>query len=162
MKCPFCEIGNLIPHLRSGEFGDVMVHGLEGYVCDGCSSQPIFPDQIRRNQERLKDARSQQSIKEVNQNMNKITPITPGEAVNKQGSSIPEFVIKVFNELIIEGMRESSFANVHQDSVIERITKNRDITRAEIFDKHWLDVEPLYTAQGWKVNWEGGVFMFRV
>lgn len=58
-KCPFCEAGNLTPRIRTGDFGDVTVQGLEGYVCDTCPSQPIFPDQIRRNQERIKAARSQ-------------------------------------------------------------------------------------------------------
>jgi hypothetical protein len=60
-KCPFCETGNLTPSTRTRYFGhstgEIPVDGLEGYVCDNCPSQPIFPDQIKRNQERVAAAR---------------------------------------------------------------------------------------------------------
>jgi hypothetical protein len=53
-ECPFCHVGKLTPRIRAGDFGDVTVQGLEGYVCDNCPSEPIFPDQIRRNEQRVK------------------------------------------------------------------------------------------------------------
>lgn len=36
---------------------DLVVDGLEGYECANCKFDPIFPEQIRRNQLRIKDAK---------------------------------------------------------------------------------------------------------
>ncbi|HET7370998.1 MAG TPA: type II toxin-antitoxin system MqsA family antitoxin [Gammaproteobacteria bacterium] len=61
MICPACEEGRLTPARYSDDFHHngrtVRVYDLEHYVCDQCDADPIFPDQIRRNQARIADAK---------------------------------------------------------------------------------------------------------
>jgi hypothetical protein len=57
-ECPLCEIGTLTPRTWSGVFGNITVAGLEGHTCDKCDAEPILTDQIRRNQERIANARA--------------------------------------------------------------------------------------------------------
>src|SRR3546814_19366029 len=64
MICPSCELGNLVPSVFADDFrhndSSVHVEGLECYVCDRCGADPVYPDQIRRNQLRIAD-RSEES-----------------------------------------------------------------------------------------------------
>jgi HTH-type transcriptional regulator/antitoxin MqsA len=61
LLCPECEKGHLVASLYVDDFqhdGQVVsVDGLEGYVCDRCGADPVFPDQIRRNHRRIADAK---------------------------------------------------------------------------------------------------------
>src|SRR3546814_12730423 len=61
MICPGCELGNLVPSVFADDFrhndSSVHVEGLECYVCDRCGADPVYPDQIRRNQLRIADAK---------------------------------------------------------------------------------------------------------
>lgn len=61
LLCPQCERG----HLKASTFEDDFLHGgnslhiggLECYVCDRCGADPVFADQIRRNELRIADAK---------------------------------------------------------------------------------------------------------
>lgn len=61
LLCEECGTG----HLRASEWasdfkhGDETIHvaGLECYVCDHCGADPVFTDQIRRNQLKIADAK---------------------------------------------------------------------------------------------------------
>ena len=59
--CPVCDKGTLTKEAYSDEFKHgrhtVTVDGLEGYLCDACDSEPISPQQIRRNQRKIADAK---------------------------------------------------------------------------------------------------------
>src|SRR3546814_12115499 len=61
MICPGCELGNLVPSVFADDFrhndSSVHVEGLECYVCDRCGADPVYPDQIRRNQLRIADVK---------------------------------------------------------------------------------------------------------
>lgn len=61
--CPSCEQGHLSPSLFADDFRhngeSVHVQGLECFVCDRCGADPVFPDQIRRNQRRIADGKRQ-------------------------------------------------------------------------------------------------------
>lgn len=63
LLCPMCEHGSLTPSTYSDTFqhrgADLVVEGLECYVCDECGADPVFEDQIRRNHVRVVDARRQ-------------------------------------------------------------------------------------------------------
>lgn len=62
-NCPICGA----PGLKAVTFADTFQHnggelavdGLEGHECAKCNSEPILPDQIRRNEIRIKDAKRQ-------------------------------------------------------------------------------------------------------
>lgn len=61
LLCPMCEHDSLTPSTYSDTFqhrgADLVVEGLECYVCDECGADPVFEDQIRRNHVRVVDAR---------------------------------------------------------------------------------------------------------
>jgi HTH-type transcriptional regulator/antitoxin MqsA len=59
--CPVCGKAALKPATYSDTFkhndGDLVVDGLEGYDCASCKSEPMFPEQIRRNERRIREAK---------------------------------------------------------------------------------------------------------
>ncbi len=59
--CSECGVGQLTPSTYSDEFAhngrSLSVDGLECYVCSKCGADPVFTDQIRRNQLRIADAK---------------------------------------------------------------------------------------------------------
>ncbi len=57
--CFACNIGELTPEVHAMTFHDgLVVEGMERYRCSLCDADPVFPDQIRRNAERIKAARA--------------------------------------------------------------------------------------------------------
>lgn len=80
-------------------------------------------------------------------------PITPQEV--SQVKQIPDFVIECFNNLIAKHYR-SGRAKVIQNDVIAAIlaTDPTNLERHMIFDSGWLDVEEVYRATGWKVEYD--------
>jgi len=59
--CPVCDSGKLDTRTYSDTFKHngqpLQVHGLEGCECAVCGADPILPDQIKRNQARIADAK---------------------------------------------------------------------------------------------------------
>lgn len=59
--CPQCESKSLAPELYSDTLRvddqEILVTGLERMVCAQCGADPVFTDQIRRNDRRYTDAR---------------------------------------------------------------------------------------------------------
>lgn len=82
-----------------------------------------------------------------------VEPIKPGEIQEVKNSSIPDKVLEVFNQLITDNWngRSSTFK---QEEVVEILVDQHEFDKSEIFDKHWLDVEPLFRSQGWIVEYD--------
>lgn len=78
--------------------------------------------------------------------------ITPREAKASSGICIPDVVIEVFNKLI-ETKLDRWTAIIGQEEIIEVLVQ-RGLKRNEIFEKHLLDVEPLYRNAGWVVEYD--------
>src|SRR5262249_42772102 len=59
--CPVCGSPTLATstHRRELRYGNqtISVSGLENYVCGTCGADPAFPEQIRRNELRIADAK---------------------------------------------------------------------------------------------------------
>lgn len=59
--CPVCGQPGLMPVIYSDIFKhnerDLVVRELERYDCPSCKREPMFPDQIRRNERRIREAR---------------------------------------------------------------------------------------------------------
>lgn len=82
-----------------------------------------------------------------------VKPIRPDEARKKKATVIPDAVIEIFNELIVKNL-SGNRAVIRQDDVVSLIVSRMDVTRADVFDKHWLDVEAIYEEAGWKVEYD--------
>lgn len=89
-------------------------------------------------------------------------PFTPGEAYEKRKKEIPGFVIESFEELIVKNLNTSRYAPVSQEEVIllighkmveHDVAPSMEEARRKIFEYHWLDVEELFAASGWKVSY---------
>ncbi len=85
-------------------------------------------------------------------------PITPAEAAQFKVSKVPRFVIETFNDLI-KNKFDGHSAVIKQDEVVVAIverysTSDDQISAKKIFDNHWLDVEPIFKAAGWKVEYD--------
>lgn len=79
-----------------------------------------------------------------------VKPISPDEVTAKKLQTIPAEVIEVFNDLIARAWN-GRVAIVSQAAAVERIERAMEINRSEIYSKGYLDIEPIYRAQGWKV-----------
>ncbi len=79
-------------------------------------------------------------------------PIRPNEVVGEKKVNIPKVVFDCFNTLIIMHFNNGN-ATIKQEDVVALLVKER-LNRAEIFDKHWLDVEKIYESAGWKVDYD--------
>ena len=84
-------------------------------------------------------------------------PITPTEATTAREilatSDIPPTVIEVFNELIVEYLDGFGRARIEQMVAANRVAARLGMTRREVYDRHWLDVEPVFEEAGWKVRY---------
>jgi len=95
-------------------------------------------------------------------------PIKPSEIHLYKKGVIPEFVFEAFNQCIA-AKYSNGRATVKQDDVIAKIQTMDPVSRQEIFDKGWLNVEEVYEAEGWKVEYDkpgynesyGAFFVFK-
>ena len=86
-------------------------------------------------------------------------PITPSEVAKARQATLPDFVIRAFNECIVAGWEANAGASVfNQDDVVrliiqyggERVPHGRQ----QIFNERWLDVEDVYRQRGWDVKYD--------
>lgn len=83
-----------------------------------------------------------------------VKPISPEDAVKKKQEAIPAFVIQAFNEVIIANISDSGYANFKQDEVLRVVMSKGGVSSKEVFEKGWLDVEPIFRKAGWKVDYD--------
>lgn len=81
-----------------------------------------------------------------------VKPITPGEALKRNPTTIPDFVLEAFNELIAEGVNERGSVTVHLKDAVARI--KRKMPKGTKFNDDWLDVENAYQRAGWHVKYD--------
>ena len=81
-------------------------------------------------------------------------PIRPDQVAAKKGTTIPAQVFEAFDEMLVEKWRDG-VAVIQLDEVVTRIlAKDTGITRNQLFDNGWLDVEPAYEEAGWRVVYD--------
>jgi len=88
-----------------------------------------------------------------------VGPITPAEARSRKAASIPPEVFEAFNKRIVENLMPHGEAVFTQDSVLDIVLKDvpemdRSNRRHELFELGYLDVEDVYRAAGWKVDYD--------
>jgi hypothetical protein len=88
-------------------------------------------------------------------------PIKPEDVQDKRNESIPEPVFEAFNELIVRewALGSANFTLTEVANLaIEKLRKTdesfKDLTRQQMYDKGWMDVEPAYRKAGWKVEFD--------
>lgn len=86
-----------------------------------------------------------------------VNPIKPGEVIGLKKKIIPPGVLAVFNELIAKNF-DGRKAVVRQVDVIDRILATMDVWRSAIFEEKWLDVEDIYRAEGWEVEYDNPAY----
>ena len=80
-------------------------------------------------------------------------PIRPSEVAANREASIPEAVFDVFNELI-QNSWDGSSATVSQNAAAAKVAEALNISRGEVFELHYLDVEAHYRKAGWTVMYD--------
>ena len=96
--------------------------------------------------------------------------ISPKQVAAKKAESFPDYVFDAFNELIAENFSAGS-AKVTQDKAVQRILDKanagisdqelddefggygRSLSRAQLFERGYLNIEEVYRAQGWDVDY---------
>lgn len=86
--------------------------------------------------------------------MSEVRPITPDEVKAKKETNVPDEVIEAFNELLIKNssIGVDSITIVQPDVVALMMEKG--LNCGDIFTNHWLDVEDIYRAAGWYVEYD--------
>jgi hypothetical protein len=80
-------------------------------------------------------------------------PIRPEDVAARKAAVLPPEVIDAFNDLI--AMADNGYsATVMQEDAIDQILDRLPVSREEIFDRHLLDIEPVYRAAGWRVTYD--------
>lgn len=82
-----------------------------------------------------------------------VKPISPNEVKATKESLIPEEVIRIFNDLIVEKWNGTE-AHFKQSVVAERVVAALNIKEDEMYDKNMLDVEPIFRKAGWVVVYD--------
>jgi len=82
-----------------------------------------------------------------------IKPITPKEALDIKLTRIPDEVIKIFNDLIIENLKNDR-STIQQEKVVDLISMTLGIPVKDIFKQSLLDIEKYYEKAGWDVVYD--------
>lgn len=83
-----------------------------------------------------------------------VKPISPSETTAGKIKSFPPVVFEVFNEMLSAGFTGGNIVTIMQEDVVNEIVKRTEANRAEVFQKGWLNIEPVYREQGWHVVYD--------
>jgi hypothetical protein len=81
-------------------------------------------------------------------------PIKPSDVGKAKAAQIPPAVFEAFNELIIAHWDGHAAEFTQAEAVALVVKKMPDTTKAQIYARHWLDVEAAYRADGWQVVYD--------
>lgn len=93
-------------------------------------------------------------------------PITPDEVSAEKCKHLPDFIIKCFNELITLRWNGES-AIIPQNEILFKICEVGKVSREFVFNKKYLDIEPIFREAGWDVEYDAynktndAMFIFR-
>lgn len=84
-----------------------------------------------------------------------IKPISPTQVkanYEARHQRIPDNVFAMFNRFI-EDKWDGREAIIGQDDILNRLSRESGLLKGQILEMNWLDIEGLYTEQGWKVEY---------
>ena len=82
-----------------------------------------------------------------------VKPITPSEVIASK--QIPDVVIETFNQEISkkwDGRKSVVFQDEVVDILISKLAN--EWTANDIYEAHWMDVEPIFRKAGWIVDYD--------
>ncbi len=85
------------------------------------------------------------------ENPNSIQPIRPEDIVDNKIELFPDAIFATFNTLITQKF-SAGVSTVMQDDVVSML-KEVGLDIDEVYKKGWLNVEEVYRASGWEVNY---------
>lgn len=80
-------------------------------------------------------------------------PITPAEAATYKAKKLPQEVLEAWNKLIAQNF-DGKVSRVLQADAVAAIQRATDCTGGFIARAGWLDIEPMYEAAGWRVEYD--------
>lgn len=84
--------------------------------------------------------------------MSNVQPIRPDQVGETKIIIFPDAVLESFNEIIAQNYCNGQSHFKKDDAVA--LMESKGLLRNEIYEKHWLDVEDVYRAAGWKVEYD--------
>ena len=81
-----------------------------------------------------------------------VKPVTPEKAWEEVGKNLPNEVVQAFNECLVESFDGKSSVVIQKDVVDRMISKG--LSKEDIYNKGWLNVESLYRSAGWMVDYD--------
>lgn len=85
-----------------------------------------------------------------------VKAMTPKEVSVNKLTEIPGFVIEAFNNLLKKKYHPRAASTlIYQGEVIKEMIKLApyELKKSEIYEYRYLDIESVFTAQGWKVKY---------
>lgn len=84
-----------------------------------------------------------------------VKPLAPADVVSAQVELFPDFVIETWNKAIAKNWSGTQSRIEQEDMILELIAKSpAPIDRRDVFARHWLDIEDVYRAEGWVVEYD--------
>lgn len=79
-------------------------------------------------------------------------PLKPSEITKAKAATIPDWVIEAVNETLAAKWngREARFT-LKEVMALAMTKAPPNLTRAQIYDNHWMDFENIYRDEGWRV-----------
>lgn len=88
-----------------------------------------------------------------------VKPLAPADVVNAQVAGFPDFVIQTWNAAIAKNWDGTQSRILHDDIIYELIALSPTlINRGDVFARHWLDIEDVYRAEGWVVEYNNPAY----
>jgi hypothetical protein len=81
-----------------------------------------------------------------------IAPIRPEDVPQLKKLVMPPAVIETFNSIIAKHYLNGK-SNFTKDEVVKAL-EEKGMSRHDIYDNKWLDIEDLYRAEGWHVRYQ--------
>lgn len=83
-----------------------------------------------------------------------VQAISPADIAIQKVANFPDFVMEEWNKMIAMKFTANR-ARIGQNEMIEALLPHTQHgNRQEVFDNHWLDVEEVYRANGWDVEYD--------
>lgn len=86
-----------------------------------------------------------------------VRPISPRDIADQKRHDLPDQVVACWNRLIARHF-SATVSAVRQDEALDElmafVPEGHLQPRKYIVDQGWLDVEPMYRARGWEVEYD--------